>query len=217
MDINVALSDTSTPLCAIMHTVGSDKGHPENKGWHNYTTYYYPLFAPIQQKSLRIFELGIGTTNPVIASSMGAKGVPGASLRGWKEFFPHAAIFGADIDKDILFEEDRIKTFYCDQRSPVAIAEMWNTPELVEPFDIIVEDGLHTFAANKCFFECSIHKLAKGGVYIIEDILNPFVPYFRSQVAQWELIFPHLSFRLMQIPFTNKVDNNLLVVCHSQN
>ena len=45
-------------------------------------------------------------------------------------------------------------------------------------FDIIIEDGLHTFEANKCFFENSIHKVKRGGIYIIEDITNIDLPKF---------------------------------------
>ena len=48
-------------------------------------------------------------------------GKPGASLRVWRDYFPNAIIYGADIDKDILFAEERIKTFYIDQLDPVAI------------------------------------------------------------------------------------------------
>lgn len=38
---------------------------------------------------------------------------------------------------------------------------MWKNDDLVDNFDIIVEDGLHTFDANVCFFENSVHKLNK--------------------------------------------------------
>ena len=41
---------------------------------------------------------------------MTLSGSPGASLRVWKDFFSNAKIYGSDIDKDILFNEDRIFT-----------------------------------------------------------------------------------------------------------
>ena len=44
---------------------------------------------------------------------------------------------------------------------------MWKS---LDGFDIIIDDGLHEFHANKCFFENSIEKLNPGGFYIIEDI-----------------------------------------------
>jgi hypothetical protein len=87
-----------TPICRVMSKYGSDKGH----AWHNYTTIYFVLFEALRNRPLRFFELGLGTNNSSLPSNMGAKGMPGASLRGWRDFFPHACIFGADIDRDIL-------------------------------------------------------------------------------------------------------------------
>jgi hypothetical protein len=76
-----------------------------------------------------------------------------SSTHPWfEDYFTKANIFGADIDSDILFEEERIKTFYCDQTSPESIAELWSKFDSVQ-FDFLLEDGLHTYDANICFFE----------------------------------------------------------------
>jgi hypothetical protein len=101
---------------------------------------------------------------------MGPNGKPGASLRGWADFFPNSSIFWADIDRNILFDTERIKTFYCNQLDKWDIFNLWSNSELNENFDIIIEDGLHTPEANITFFENSIHKLNPGGFYIIEDV-----------------------------------------------
>jgi hypothetical protein len=112
----------STPLCEIMGRCGSDKGSIDiMNSWHNYTTFYYTIFKDLREKELRIFELGLGTNNPNIPSNMGPNGVPGASHYGWSDFFPNSHIFGADIDTNILFNTEKIKTFYCDQRNPEII------------------------------------------------------------------------------------------------
>lgn len=204
----------STPLCEIMGRHGSDKGHVNiNDSWHNYTTFYYTTFKKIRENKLRIFELGLGTNNTNIPSNMGPNGKPGASLYGWAEFFPNSDIFGADIDKDILFNTDRIKTFYCDQTKSDIIKNMWNEPTLTENFDIIIDDGLHSFDANVCFFENSIHKLNSNGYFIIEDIMNVERRLFFNKIKEWEIKYPDCSFRLLCLPsLRNKLDNNLLVV-----
>ena len=160
------LDYNKTPLCEIMINQGSDKGG----GWHNYTLVYNELLKSIKNKAKNVFELGLGTTNLHLPSNMGANGTSGASLKGWREYFTKANIFGADIDSEILFEEDRIKTFYCDQTSPESIGELWSKFDSVQ-FDFLLEDGLHTYDANICFFENSIHKVKKGGLYVIEDIV----------------------------------------------
>lgn len=144
---------------------------------------------------------------------MGPNGTPGASLRGWKQYFSKSLIFGADIDTNILFTEDRIRTFYCDQTKPILIQNMWDNIYLQDNFDIIIDDGLHTYDANVTFFENSIHKLNKNGYYIIEDIIGETIPQFESKINEWKLKYPHLEFKLEKIynP-NNSYDNNLLIV-----
>jgi len=207
-------SNIATPLCEIMERNRSDKGSTKlSTTWHNYTTAYYSLFKSRQLEKLRIFELGLGTNNVNLKSNMGKDGRPGASLYGWSEFFSNSSIFGADIDKEILFNTDRIKTYYCDQTCKKTILDMWSNSDLQENFDIIVEDGLHDYSANVIFFENSIHKLNPGGIYIIEDISRPQLDLFKTKIKEWEVTYNHLKFNLMEIPCrSNGWDNNILVV-----
>ena len=204
----------NTPLCEIMGRNQSDKGNIDIiNNWHNYTTFYYSIFNHLREKKLRIFELGLGTNNVNIQSNMGENGRPGASLFGWSEFFPNSEIFGADIDSNILFNTDKIKTFYCDQTNTELIEKMWNEPLLQDNFDIIIEDGLHKFDANVCFFENSIHKLKQNGYFIIEDILNYEEDLFLNKINEWQQKYKNLLFKLLKIPSScNKHDNTLLVV-----
>jgi len=203
----------STPLCEIMGRNKSDKGSVDiHNSWHNYTTFYYSIFKHLRNEKLRIFELGLGTNNVNLPSNMGKDGRPGASLYGWKEFFPNSKIFGADIDSTILFNTDMIQSFYCDQTNPQIIKYMWNEPALQEDFDIIIEDGLHTFDANICFFENSIHKLKPNGYYIIEDINNSEAHLFQGKMKEWEVKYTDCVFTLLKIPANNNLDNTLLVV-----
>ena len=214
MDINVSVSEKATDLCFIMNYYGSDKGNPLGNGHHTYTLIYDPLFRPVRQDAIRVFELGLGTNNLNFPSNMGVDGKPGASLRGWKQFFPKAQVFGADIDGGILFEEERIKTYQCDQNSTDSVTKLWTNPELaVESFDIIIEDGLHIFESNVHFFENSCHKLKKGGVFVIEDIQSYTFQSWAVKIPEWRARYPQFSFRMVQIPNPkNLFDNNILLV-----
>ena len=153
-----------TEMCRVMTSFGSDKAI------HSYTPLYSTLFKGWCDKPLRVLELGLGTNHPEMLSNMGMFGTPGASLRGWRHLFPRASIYGADVDRRILFEEERIRTFYCDQLDQSSIRELWSHPELRDGADIIIEDGLHTFEANISFLQGSLEHLRPGGVYITEDI-----------------------------------------------
>lgn len=209
-----------TELCCIMGKYKSDKGSEDiTKSHHNYTIVYNELFKDIKHQNLNVFELGIGTINQNMVSAMPITGFPGASLHGWREFFPNSKIFGADIDKTIIFETNNIKTFYCDQTNSTDIKNMWDNDNLKDMMDIIIEDGLHTFEANVTFFENSIHKLKKNGIYIIEDIdskpYNNAVSQFKKKIPEWEKKYPELIFQLLEIPSGGEKkrasDNTLLI------
>jgi len=207
-------NDKNSPLCDIMGRNKSDKGSTDIvNSWHNYTTFYYLIFKHLQNKPIRLFELGLGTNNTDIPSNMGSNGRPGASLYGWAEFFPNAKIFGADIDYSILFNTENIRTFYCDQTSYSSIRTLWSHGDLNENFDIIIDDGLHEFDANVCFFENSIHKLNVNGIFIIEDIHVNSIHSYIDKITEWENKYNGLLFTLVKIPsIRNHLDNNLLVV-----
>lgn len=201
-------------LSSLCDKYGSDKGEIKKTGhsypWpsHTYADFHSRLFDHCRLDVKKVFECGLGTNNPNLLSSMGEDGQPGASLRVWRDYFPNAQVFGADIDKDILFEEERIKTFYVDQTDPKAISAFWKEVGLGD-FDFMVDDRLHTFEAGICLFENSVSKLSKYGIYIIEDVnlsdLLKYQHYFdnkKYQVDNVNLLRPNLSL----------ADNNLVVV-----
>jgi SAM-dependent methyltransferase len=198
-----------TKLCEIMTRHGSDKG----SGRHNYTEFYHEKFQSLKDKELKIFELGLGTNNPNLPSSMGVDGKPGASLRGWKEYFPNSEIYGADIDKDIIFQEDRIKTFYCDQTNKEVIYNMWSLPELSDKqFDIIIDDGLHECYANMIFLENSIHKLKDDGIYIIEDVINYNIHTYTESLKTIKNTV-NIFYEIIRLDnINNNLDNTIIVI-----
>lgn len=200
-----------TKLCRIMTSYGSDKGDHHN---HNYTTVYSVLLEAFRDRPVKVFELGLGTNNPEIPSSMGINGRPGASLRAWREYLPDADVYGADIDRTVLFEEGRIKTFYCNQLDPMSIADLWSQPNIRAGVDIIIEDGLHTFEANTSFLEGSLEHLRPGGIYIVEDISSKMIARWRAQVETvYTKRYQPYEFVLARLPSVSiHTNNNLLIV-----
>jgi hypothetical protein len=189
-----------------MTKYGSDKSR-----LHNYTPLYSALFKELCVQPLRVFELGLGSNNPDVSSNMGVFGEPGASLRGWRQLFPHALVYGADIDRGILFEEDRIKTFYCDQLDRCSIRELWSHPDLRGGMDIIIEDGLHTLEASASFLEESLNYLRSGGLYVTEDIGGE---YFEEWYDRIETIYSkqYPTYEFVFVVLANRGYSNLLVV-----
>lgn len=198
--------EQKTDLCDLMETHGSDKSTA-----HNYTTIYSDIFKDIRFDNLNIFEVGLGTLDPNIGANMsGYKNTrPGSSLRAWRDYFPNANVYGADIDEKILFTEDRIKTFWVDQLNADAIKYMWSN--IPEQFDIIIDDGLHTSDANRTFLLNSHHKLKDGGVYIIEDVNPDEFEKHKADMKLYEKYFK--TVRYVQLPITPaRGDNNLIIL-----
>ena len=100
---------------------------------------------------------------------MGENYVPGASLRVWRDYFPRARVYGADIDEDVLFSDERIGTFHVDQTDDESIRKMWQKLPDVK-FDLMIDDGLHEYDAGISLFEGSIERLLEHGEYVIEDV-----------------------------------------------
>lgn len=206
--------DPNNELARLCDHYGSDKGelqpggHPYPWRSHTYTDYYSRLFAHSRNSILKVFECGIGTNDPALPSSMGVNGKPGASLRVWRDYFPNAIIWGADVDEKCLFQEERIRTHYVDQLNANSIEEFWKWVG-VQDFDFIVDDGLHTFDAGLSLFLNSIEHLSPSGIYVIEDV-------HMRDLKRYKVFFKDTSYLVDYVslfrPDTRLMDNNLVVV-----
>jgi hypothetical protein len=176
---------SSAELGALFHKYRSDKSTH-----HNYHILYASILGPRRDEQLALLEIGLGTNNTDVVSNMGVDAKPGSSLRAWRDYLPKASIFGADVDKRVLFTEERIQTFYVDQTQPHTFDAM-GMPTL----DIVIDDGLHSTHANFATLAWALGKVRVGGWIVIEDIRQSSLPAwhmmalalprgrFRSQVV----------------------------------
>jgi hypothetical protein len=113
---------------------------------------------------------------------------PGCSLRMWREYFPNAFIYGCDIVKSVLFEEERITTFYVDQSSSDSLEQLKNTVyalTVVPRIDFIIDDGSHLKDHQQTTIETLWSALAVNGIYIIEDVHEDFLDYFEQLASNF--------------------------------
>lgn len=149
---------------------GSDKGSK-----HQYDLIYANMLKNRRHEELLILEIGIGSNNTDTPSNMGKIGIPGASLRAWRNFLPNATVIGCDVDARILFREDRIATYELDQMSEHSWAKLYG--ELIgKSFDLIVDDGLHSPFPNLVTVKKSLPLLKETGILVIEDVLPTALP-----------------------------------------
>jgi hypothetical protein len=192
-----------TRMCSNFFYQGSDKA----LHWHNYGFIYQYLLGRKLGFIRSILEIGIGTDKLDVPSTMGKTGVPGASLRAWKESFPQAGIVGADVDIRILFQEPAIETYWVDQTRPEAVRQLFKN---IGPrsFDVIIDDGLHTFEANRTLMDGAYPNVASDGIYIIEDVSVGDMP-------AWEAYLSSIALQtaLIRLPHpTNESDNCLIII-----
>jgi hypothetical protein len=163
-------------LTDIANLEGTDKGtvgpSPE---WpaHNYTDVYEAYLAPLRHQPITILEIGLGVPGDSWEARIahGRNQGGGGSVRMWYGYFPHAQIYGADINPAQHLDNDRIQTFVLDQGDPEAIATFLNEIGDVE-FDLIVDDGSHKPDHQQVSLGCLFPRLRSGGLYIIEDLLK---------------------------------------------
>lgn len=166
---------SSKSLKKILDEYGSDKANR-----HKYHHVYGAILCD-KDNVKNIFEIGLGTNNIDVVSSMGTNGKPGASLRAFRDFCPNANIYGADVDKRILFEEERIKTFFVDQTNPKTFDPILNV--LPKNFDLVIDDGLHSPNANLASLEFGLKIVKVGGSVVIEDIGDKAITFWETVAA----------------------------------
>jgi len=162
-------------LAELLNKYGSDKAA------HGYA----PVYAHIinqwgGHQDLRILEIGLGTNDPDLISTMGVTGKPGASVRAFAEYLPQVLCFGADIDSKTLFIEDRIRTARVDQLDQSSFATMAATLGC-DQFDLIIDDGLHSVEANINTLRFALSHIRPGGWVVIEDIPD-------RSLAPWKIV-----------------------------
>jgi hypothetical protein len=213
--LNLDRLNQKTELCEIFLKYGCWKGllgkdekslsiceSAPAPGWHNYSPLYDYLFKHLRNEDLNIFEVGI---------------YHGDSAKSWREYFPKSKIYVGDVNIEFFSHVeniDNLQCFHCDQDNPHSIRTMWMNDALINlEFDIIMDDGKHEFTSNLNFFRESIHKLKKGGIFIVEDLTFSTYYAFESIVNQLQNEYSLDYIKLMKLPHErNNNDNNILLV-----
>ena len=163
--------EEAAALKRVFDSYGCDKSR--NHDYH----FVYGAVLKNLGKIDSMLEIGLGTTNTDVVSNMGKIWVPGNSLRAFREYLPGTLIYGADVDKRILFEEERIKTYFVDQTDAATIAALGE--KMPGKLDLIIDDGLHAPNANVAVLAFAFKKLKAGGWVVIEDISEEAAPIWK--------------------------------------
>jgi hypothetical protein len=169
--IHVNLKNSlSERIQEALDVFGSDKSKA-----HRYDVVYARIFEILGDVK-SILEIGIGSQNLQIQSSMPSEYRTGGSLLAWQQIYPNAKIYGADIDEETLISEGSISSYYVDQLDRNSVENLARVIHLDfgAEIDLIIDDGLHAPSANLSTLDALFSLLSSQGIYIVEDIRPNF-------------------------------------------
>lgn len=144
-------------LTQIANKLGTDKGTDAFCG-HSYTLTYNEIFEPLVNQHVRMLEIGVADPR-----------FPGASIKMWREYFPHLTFVGYDINEEALkFVQDNVSVFIGDQNNPIDLQRCIS--QHGGNWDIIIDDGSHYGEHVVTSFDNLFDYVKPGGYYIIEDL-----------------------------------------------
>lgn len=155
-----------TRLCEIAYKYGTDKCPQIN---HSYTPFYYQLLKDKRKSFRKIIEVGIG--RKTTRHNYPKQYVTGAGLRMWRDFFPNAHIYGADIAPETMFTDERIVTYICDSTKKESLERL--IKQTGSDIDLFVDDGSHYKKSQIFLCQTIMPLLKKDIIYIIEDVKFP--------------------------------------------
>jgi hypothetical protein len=195
-------AEESARVSATFTRFGSDKADP-----HTYGETYASILSALAPEP-QIVELGIGTTFTDVPCNMGERGVPGASLRAFRELRPDASVVGADVDRRVLFQEEGIRTLWVDQLDRRALASLRAEVGGERSVDLLIDDGLHSKRSNLNSLRELLPAVKPGGYYVIEDVDGASIAFWQHMLRSMRL-----SGEVLAMPLAGAdVDINNLVV-----
>lgn len=167
-----------------LHEIGLKHG-TDKATYHNYCDFYQEQLKGMVIE--RILEIGVKD---------------GASLRMWKEFYPHAEVVGIDINP--------IPTQGC------TVHQMTQTDVYalmsLGKFDLIIDDGSHKTLDQQITFKHLYHnQLHKFGAYIIEDVHTSFYTEYINSARTTFDIFAEVGTLFQRIP-GDTADSNTIII-----
>jgi len=138
--------------------------------WKHYFPVYERHFSRFINTDVLFIEIGCGK---------------GGSLQMWKRFFgPHARIVGIDIRPECRhFAEDQIEIRIGDQSNSEFLLDI--VKEFGAP-DIVLDDGSHVMSHVRATFETLYPRVARSGVYMIEDLHTAYLAQFGGGLKRKE-------------------------------
>lgn len=149
-------------LIDLADRFNTDKNrHTGNR--HAYARVYERLLSSRRLCMRRLLEIGLCR----IAAEGDQSETPSVAL--WQSYFPYAEVIGVDLTDFSQFNNERFKSFVCDQSK---LEDLRSVAAKLEPgsLDVIIDDGSHASFDEQLTLREFFPLLAEGGWYFIEDL-----------------------------------------------
>ena len=107
---------------------------------HTYTIVYDLLFRAMRDRPIKLLEIGLAQGGPEVGGAIDRSVSDMPSVKMWREYFPHAHIYGLDISDFSKFESPWFTFFRADCGDENRLRRV---AESGHAFDIIIDDGSH--------------------------------------------------------------------------
>ena len=140
----------------------SDKGLGVGAKPHRYTYLYDLLFWPYRQKPIKFLDIGFTPEG-----DPATRKIVSPSVEMWLAYFPRAHVFRFDVMDFSRFNGERFTSV---QGDPGSEADLRRVAEAADAFDLVIDDGSHASYHQQQTLKLLLPKVARGGIYIIEDL-----------------------------------------------
>lgn len=176
------MSEQRPTLDEIMVAYGSDKSSAPSEPWmwgQSYTTRIYEdLFAPLRDEPITLLELGWGEYDPVRRDHSSPDN-GGRSARGWHDYFPKADIIAVELAaKNFPDAASYPRISLYDRTDQTDAHSLGGIRDKHGPFHIVIDDASHVSSLTIRSFEIIWPMLAKGGIYVVEDLHSSYHDYY---------------------------------------
>lgn len=167
---------------------GIDSGENDKNSTHTYTETYDKLFAPFRN-GCTFMEIGLALGN---------------SIKLVDRYFENSKIIGVDLS--IVFQPP-LEGYRNDVTLIAADATKPEFLEKIKDFDfqIVVEDSSHQTQDQLDIFNLLKHKMKKGSIYIIEDLLS-------LDTERDRYLALHENVEIVDMRSNGRFDNALVII-----
>lgn len=117
--------------------------------------FYNEIFTPIKDTTTALLEIGVQE---------------GYSVQFWRDYFTNASIHGVDINESWYLQNIDKTRITLHKQNAYDINFVKSLPQ--NYFDIIIDDGPHTFESMVFFCNYYLPLVKQGGLFVLEDIID---------------------------------------------